>query len=197
MTFGRKLQDRQDQRIDVVDVGGDVALYDRGVRVEVVFVGPHHEIDHHAVARLELIRIDEAEQRHVFKIQENILDDEDHDDRDHHGDGKLLRALHAEGVVNVPHVILVLRDRLRIHDGRHDGHDQRNAQRLEQRADEHQKKQEDHPALLLSVQYEVDLFHDPAHPVPFSLRRRPVRHSAAVRFQFLICSLILWIFESS
>ncbi len=89
--FREKLQKYEDQCIHVVDVRRDIPLDDRRVRTEIILVRPHHEIDHHAVARVKLIRIDEFELGLVGEEKNNVLHNEDENKPDHHEDGKIRR----------------------------------------------------------------------------------------------------------
>jgi hypothetical protein len=156
--LGGQLQEVQDQRVDVVDVAGDVALDHRGVGVEVVLVGPLHEVDHHAIRGPELVPVDEVQQHLLLKVQVEVLDEEHHHDGAHHQQGELLGALHVKEFVDVPHVVAVLRDRLRVDDHLQDGDDQGDAQGLQHGADQHDKHQADHHLFLAAVQEEVEFF---------------------------------------
>ena len=71
--FTHQLQQREDQTVHVIDIRRDHTLDDRGIRIQIIFIGALHEIDHHALRGLKLVRVYKAQLHHILKIQKNVF----------------------------------------------------------------------------------------------------------------------------
>ena len=168
-----QLQTGQDQAVHVVHVRGDAPLDHGGVRVQIIFIGPLHEIDHHPAGGGELIGIDKAQLHHVLKIQEYIFQHKGRDDRREHQNGELGGALQPQKAVYLPQ-ITVSRHLLRVQKRLDHRYDQADAAGLQKGADEHQHDDPAHFRLLPAVQQDVHFLQYLLHETLQSFRTPPL-----------------------